>query len=148
MLQFSWDPPEGSVGGRKFEPLTINVNCALFAGALAGLMAVRPGKGFGGGLMMKAMGLDRPLFPAPEAGLRVLTVATPGFATSAAGTAAVSFKMFPPLSSVAVVLSGFPFHCTTVWVTKPRPFTVSTKSALPALIWAGERKASEAPVLF
>src|SRR5207237_598105 len=86
------------------------------------------------------MGLDRPLFPAPEAGLRVLTVATPGLATSAAGTAAVSFKMFPPLSSVAVVLSGFPFHCTTVWVTKPRPFTVSTKSALPALIWGCDAK--------
>src|SRR5438309_8116506 len=138
MLQFTWDPPEGSVVGRKFEPLSINVNCAPPAGALAGAMLVSPGKGFGGGLMMKARGFERPLFPAPEAGLRVMTVATPGLATSAAGTAAVSFKMFPALSSVGVVLSGFPFHCTTVLATSPPPFTVMTKSVLPALIWPGE----------
>ena len=134
--------------GRKFEPLSINVNCAPPAGALAGAMLVSPGKGFGGGLMMKARGLERPLFPAPEAGLTVMTVATPGLAMSAAGTVAVSFKMFPPLSSVGAVLRGFPFHSTTVFVTNPPPFTVMTKSAPPALIWAGERKEIEAPVLF
>src|SRR2546421_2729066 len=104
MLQFIWDPPEGSVVGRKFEPLSIKVNCALLAGALAGLMPVSPGKGFGGGLMMKAMGLERPLFPAPEAGFGGMTVTTPGLATSAAGTVAGSFKMVSALSRVGVVL--------------------------------------------
>jgi hypothetical protein len=56
MLQFTWDPPEGSVVGRKPEPLSVKVNAALHAnpvhtGALRGLMPVRPGNGFGGGLM-------------------------------------------------------------------------------------------------
>ena len=77
-----------------------------------------------------------------------MMVATPGLATSAAGTIAVSFMIFPPLSRRGIVLREVPFHCTTVFVTKPRPFTVSVKSVLPALIWAGERKAIAAPVLF
>src|SRR5258707_1356640 len=124
MLPFTWDPPEGSVGGRKFEPLIINVNGAPPAGALAGGRGAGARKGFGGGLMTKARGLERPLFPAPEAGLRVMTVATPGLAINAAGTVAVSFKMFPALSSVGAVLRGFPFHSTTVFVTNPPPFTV------------------------
>src|SRR2546423_11090310 len=109
MLQFTWDPPEGSVVGRKFEPLSINVNCAPPAGALAGAMLVSPGQGLGGGLMMKARGLERPLFPAPETGLRVMTVATPGLAISAAGTLTGSFQMFSPLSSVGVGFMRFPF---------------------------------------
>ena len=57
MLQFTWDPPEGSVVGRKPEPLSVRVNVALHAadpvhaGALRGLMPVRPGNGLGGGLI-------------------------------------------------------------------------------------------------
>src|SRR5438309_10456808 len=100
MLQFTWDPPERSVVGRKFETLSIKVNCAPPAGALAGAILVSPGKGFGGGLMMKARGLERPLFPTPEAGVTVMTVAAPGSAISARGTVAVSFKRIPPLSRV------------------------------------------------
>src|SRR5437879_4547424 len=123
MLQFTWDPPERSVVGRKFEPLSINVNCAPPAGALAGAMLVSPGKGFGGGLMMKARGLERPLFPAPEAGLTVMTVATPGLAISAAGTVPVSFKMFPPLSRVGAVLRGFPFYSISGVGTRSALFT-------------------------
>src|SRR5260370_37264825 len=88
-LQLTWDPPEGSVLGRKPEPFNVNVNCALPAGALAGLMLVRPGSGFGGGLMMKAMGLDRPVVPAPLAGCAVMIVATPDVATKAAVTSVV-----------------------------------------------------------
>src|SRR5260370_8130798 len=99
-LQLTWDPPEGSVLGRKPEPFNVNVNCALPAGALAGLMLVRPGSGFGGGLMMKALGLDRPLFPAPLAGFTLIIVATPHFATQAARTvSAPIFPRAPPLPS-------------------------------------------------
>ena len=36
-LQFTWEPPEGSVEGRKPEPLSIKVSEAVPAGALAGL---------------------------------------------------------------------------------------------------------------
>ena len=136
--------------GRKPEPLSINVNDGLPAGALAGLIPVSPGKGFGGGLMVKASGLERPFCPAPDAGFTVMMVATPGLATSAAGTVAVTmFPMATPvLSTGTVVAKGLPFHCTTVFRTKPCPFTVRVKSTLPALIWAGERKARPAPVLF
>jgi hypothetical protein len=120
-------------------------------------MLVRDGKGFGGGLMTKAMGLERPLFPAPEAGFTVITVATPGFATIAEGTTAVmEFPVTAPVLSVGTVVTKFlPFHCTTVFATKPKPVTVSVKSAhvivvvgTQAPICAGERKDSEAPVLF
>src|SRR5260370_37676668 len=92
-LQLPWDPPEGSVLGRKPEPFNVNVNCALPAGALAGLRLERPGSGFGGGLMMKAVGLERPLFPAPLAGCRVMIRAPPAFAIQAAG--AVEVKTLP-----------------------------------------------------
>jgi len=146
-LHFTWEPPEGSVAGRKFEPLRINVRLALPASAFEGLMLVRLGRGFGGGLILKGTGLERPLFPWPEAGFRVMTVATPGLATSAMGTIAVSFTIFPALLSVGVVVRGLPFHCTTVLVTKPLPVTVSVKSAWPALIREGEREVIRAPVL-
>ena len=36
----------------------------VLAGEVFGLMLVRVGSGFAGGLMMKAMGLERPLFVA------------------------------------------------------------------------------------
>src|SRR5260370_6353681 len=111
-------------------------------------MPVRTGSGFGGGLMMKAIGLERPLFPAPVAGLRVLTVATPDLATKAAETVAVTDSTFPAALVATVVGMVFPFHCTTVFATKPLPFTVRTKSPLLALIWEGEREIIEAPVLF
>ena len=98
--------------GRKPEPLSINVNDALPAGALLGLMLVSPGKGFGDGLMVKARGLERPFCPAPEAGFRVMMVATPGLATNAAGTVAVTIfpRAAPALSTGTVVASGLPFH--------------------------------------
>ncbi len=81
-----------------------------------------------------------------------MTVATPGLATNAAETVAVTESTFPALSRVTVVGMVVPFHCTTVFATKPLPVTVSVKpvQALPtqALIWAGERVVIEAPVLF
>ena len=152
-LQFTWEPPEGSVEGRKPEPLSIKVSEAVPAGALAGLMPVRPGKGFGGGLITKAKGFESPLFPAPVAGFKVMMVATPDLAMSAAGTVAVTTfpSAAPVMSTGTVVVRVLPFHWTTVFRTKPLPFTVKVKSpqlALQALIWAGERKESAAPVLF
>src|SRR5712664_4246827 len=115
-------------------------------------MPVRTGKGFAGGLMMRAMGLERPLFPAPVAGFRVMTVATPGLATSAAETVAVTESTFPAVSVVTVVGMVVPFQCTTVFATKPLPITVNVKPVqvepLQALIWEGEREVIEAPVLF
>src|SRR5260370_33373210 len=112
-------------------------------------MFVSTGIGFGGGLMMKAMGLERPFWPAPDAGFKVIMVATPGLVTKAAGTVAVTMfpRAAPVLSTGTVVARGLPFHCTTGFRTKPLPFTVIVKSALPALIWEGERKETEAPVL-
>src|SRR5713226_8227199 len=55
MLHFTWDPPEGSVVGRKAEPLSDKVKGAVHAeavhaSALVGLMLVRTGDGLAGGL--------------------------------------------------------------------------------------------------
>ncbi len=138
---------------RKLVPVSVILSGAVAPiTAALGLMLASVGGRLGSGLMQKAMGLERPLFPAPVAGFTVMTVATAGLAIKAAGTVAVSFNMFPALSSVGVVLRGDPFHCTTVFVTKPLPLTVSVKPAqvfpTQALVWAGERKEIEAPVLF
>ena len=57
MLHFTWDPPDGSVVGRKEEPLMDKVNGALHAadpvhaGALKGLILASAGGGLGGGLI-------------------------------------------------------------------------------------------------
>ena len=156
MLQFTWEACVESEFARKFVPVKVMLSVCdgeVLAGEVFGLMLVRLGSGFGGGLMMKAMGLERPFWPAPEAGLRVMIVATPGFATSVAGTVAVTVfpRAAPALSVGTVVARDLPFHCTTVFRTKPLPLTVKVKSAqlaLQALIWAGERKDTRAPVLF
>ena len=84
----------------------------------------------------------------PVAGFRVITVALPGLATSVAATVAVTEVTFPALLVATVVGMVLPFHWTTVFATKPPPFTVSVKSRLPALICEGERKSNVAPVLF
>src|SRR5260370_23804521 len=131
MLQFTWDACAGSVLERKLVPVKV-MGRSAGAGATAafGLMLVSVGCGFGGGLMMKAMGLERPLFPAPVAGFRVKTVATPGFPTKAAGTVAVTTfpSAAPVLSTGTIVARGLPLHCTTVFRTKPEPWRVSVKS--------------------
>jgi hypothetical protein len=120
------------------------------ATAVFGVMLVRTGSGFGGGLITNAMGLERPLRPEPVAGLNVMMVETPEFATKAAGTFAVMIlpSIFPALSVGSVESRVFPFHCTTVPFTKGPPFTVSTKSGPPALMTEGETEKITAPVLF
>src|SRR5260370_41800853 len=111
-------------------------------------MLVMLGVGFAGGLMMKAMGLDRPLLPVPVAGFRVITVALPGLATRAAAKVAVNEVTFPALLVVAVVGRVFPFHWTSRFATKPPAFTVSVKSWRPAPICEGARKNKRRPALF
>ncbi len=151
ILQFTWEACVGSEFARKLVPVNVTLSVCdaeVLAGEVFGLMLVSVGIGFGGGLMMKAMGLERPLFPVPEAGFKVLTVATPALATSAAETVAVTDSTFPEEFVVTVVGMVVPFHCTTVFATKPLPLTVRTKSPLLALIWEGEREKIEAPVLF
>src|SRR5229473_139956 len=97
-------------------------------------------------------GFERPLLPAPLAGLRVRTLALPGLANNVGETVAVTVRTFPLLSRVTTVGMVFPFHWTTVFATKPVPITFSVMeaqlAALQALVWAGEREEIKAPVLF
>src|SRR5258706_7309417 len=91
ILQFSWEACVGSAFARKLVPISVMpsvCDAEVLAGEVFGLMLVRVGIGFGGGLIMKTMGLERPLFVALVAGFRVMMVATPGLAISAAGTIA------------------------------------------------------------
>src|SRR2546425_3644516 len=110
------------------------------AGRLLGLMLVMFGVGFAGGLMMKAMGLDRPLLPVPVAGFRVITVALPGLATRAAATVAVNQGTVSALPVVTVGGMGLPFPWATVFAPKAPPFTVHGKTRLAALGFEGEKK--------
>src|SRR2546421_12362213 len=123
ILQFLWEACAGSAFARKFVPVNVMLSVCdgeVLAGEVFGLMLVRLGSGFGGGLMMKAMGLERPLFPAPEAGLRVMMVATPGFATNAAGTVAVAGVPggAPPLSGWGGLGKRVAFPFTNVFLNK------------------------------
>src|ERR1700731_3115400 len=141
LLQFTWEACAGSVFARKFVPVNVMLSVCdgeVLAGEVFGLRLGRGGSGFGGGLMVKG------------AGLRVVIVAPPGFATKAAGTAAVTVfpRAAPVLSVGPVVTRGLPFHCTTVFRTKPAPWMVSVKSPWPALTRGGDRNANKAPVLF
>src|SRR5216683_4688145 len=149
--QFTCEACVGSELERKLVPVNVMLSGAVAPITAAfGLLLASVGARLGSGLMQKATGLERPLFPAPEAGFRVMTVATPGFPTKAAGTVAVTTfpRAAPVLSTGTIVARGLPLHCTTVFRTKPEPWMASVKSPLPALIWAGERKEMKAPVLF
>jgi hypothetical protein len=136
--------------GKKLLPVMVRGKEAPPATAVRGLIELNTGTGFAGGLMTKEMVLERPLFPAPVAGLSVLTVAIPVVATNAAGIVAVTMfpSTVPALLVGTVVVRVFPFHCTTVFATKVPPFTVSVKSPLPALMTEGESDMMVAPVLF
>jgi hypothetical protein len=151
-VQFTWEARAGFALGRKFVPVNEILTGIVAAPATAvfGVMLVRVGSGFGGGLMTNATGFERPLRPAPVVGLRVMTVATPDLVTKVAGTFAVAMlpSMFPALSVGRVVSRVCPFHCATVPFTNVPPFRVSTKSGLPALMTDGEIDVIVAPVLF
>ena len=65
--------------GWAIKPVPVTVRfTALPTVAQEGETAVTTGVGLGGLFTIKAMVFDKPLFPAPEAGLIVLTVASPG----------------------------------------------------------------------
>jgi hypothetical protein len=116
---------------------------------LAGAIDVSVGMGLGGGLIMNVTGFDSPLFPAPENGFCVITVAVPGLATNDAGTTAVTLSTIVLVESRATVLTSFfPFQVTYVCATNPLPFIVNVKSGLPALMFEGDKNATDAPVLF
>jgi len=89
-LKRTCEPPEGSEVGIKFVPVTVIVKEAAPAVAEVGEMAEIVGSGLAAGLMRKVSVLERPLLPAPEKGLRVLTKAVPALAISAALTVAVT----------------------------------------------------------
>src|SRR6266849_2926394 len=150
-VQFTWEACVASELERKLEPVSKRLVVAAPATAAFGVILVRTGSGFGGGLMTNATGLERPLVPARVVGLSVMMVASPGFATKALGTVAVAIlpSMFPALSVGRVVTRVWPFHWTTVPFTKVPPFTVSVKSfTWPALMTEGEIDRIVAPVLF
>jgi len=88
-FQFTVEPPVGSEDGIKLVPVTESGTAGLPGAADEGEIELRTGRGFGGGLMMNAMVLERPLVPLPECGLRVLTEARPALVIRDAGTAAV-----------------------------------------------------------
>ena len=154
--QFNVETCEESVEPvRKFVPVTV-IGSAVPMTAQAGETEETVGVGLLGLLMMKLMGLERPFWPVPEAGLMVLTVTTPGFAISDAEIVAVTEITLLLASRLTTVLHGpvplvgqiLPFHRTFVAATKPPPFRVRVKSALPAGILSGEIELKAAPVLF
>ena len=149
-FQFTVEPPVGSEEGMKLLPVIVRATFGLPGFAEAGEMELRTGKGFGGGLMMKARVFDRPLFPLPECELNVLTLAVPGMAISAAGTTALRFTTLLLASRVGVVARFLPFHWATVVVSKGLPNSVIVRSEqlVPqALTMEGEIAVRLAPVL-
>lgn len=146
-FQFTVEPPVGSEVGIKLLPVRVNMRAPLPGAAEVGEMESSSGRGFGGGLITNAMGLERPLFPLPECGLKVLTLARPGLLTSDAGTAAVKDRMLELASNTGVVTRLLPFHWTTVLVMNPEPNRVMVKFAEPAPTFEGDKEMSLAPVL-
>src|SRR5205823_212291 len=91
-----------------------------------GVSAVVVGSGF---VMVNDCELD---VPPPGAGLKIVTVAVPAAAMSAAEIAAVSC-----VAETYVVARSAPFHRTTALVTKFVPVTVSVKAGPPAVAEVG-----------
>src|SRR5579871_662728 len=91
-------------------------------------MLARTGVGLAGLVMVKGRALE-----ATPSCLTV-TLAVPGWAMRAAGTAAVSWA-----AESWVVGRAVPFHSTRAPGSKPLPFTVSVKAGPPASAEFGER---------
>src|SRR6267154_1107650 len=102
--RFQFTVEDWAVPERKLLPVMVSGRSAD-GGAHAGETKETDGMGLAGLLTMKVMVLERPVFPAPEAGLTVRTVATPGLAMSAAGTTALTLlpRAAPVLSTATVV---------------------------------------------
>ena len=106
-------------------PLTVNVSAALPAVTVAGEMLVIAGTT---GAIVKVTALET----GPD-GLAKVICKDPGWASSVAGTTAVTCVI-----PTTTVLSGVLFADTTAPDRKPLPLTVNVKAALPAVTVDGE----------
>src|SRR5260370_2204543 len=91
ILQFTWEACVGSEFERKFVPVSVMLSVCdaeVLAGEVFGLMLVRVGVGFGGGVMMKAMGLEGAFFSLAEGGFKMAAGAPPRLAGRAPHTRA------------------------------------------------------------
>jgi hypothetical protein len=113
--------------GRKFRPVTVSVNAAVPAVALAGERVMIAGTGL---FTLKVAADD---VPPPGAGLVTVTLNVPDVARSAARIAAVTCV---PLTNV--VARGEKLKFTTEVDTKPVPFTASVNAAPPSTAFNGE----------
>jgi hypothetical protein len=107
----------------KLLPFTVNVNDALPAVALVGLIEVIEGPG----LTVKLVELEA---SPPEV---TVTGIVPAVAIKLDGTAAVNCVLL-----TNVVARADPFHCTTAPDENPLPFTVSVSPGPPAVALFGE----------
>lgn len=109
-------------------PFTVRVKAAPPAVVLDGESDVIVK--FEGPLIVKVWAFD---VPPLGAGFVTVTLAVPAAAISEARIAAVTWVL---LTNVVVRLA--PLNCTVAPLTKPVPFTVNVKPALPAVALAGE----------
>jgi hypothetical protein len=112
----------------KFVPLTVSVNAAPPALAIAGLRLDIDGTGL---FTVKVCALE---LPPPGAGLTTVTLIVPAAAMSAAVIAAVSCVV---LTNVVPRLD--PFHCTDELEIKFVPLTVSVNASPPTVLEVGLR---------
>ena len=85
--------------GKKFVPVTVNVNAALPATTEVGLTVVRVGEG------LSTVNVCAPDVPPPGAGVETVTLTVPVVAMSAVVICAVSWVL-----DAKVVVRGLPFH--------------------------------------
>jgi len=111
-------------------PLTVSVNAALPALALAGESELRRGRGL---LIVNAAFPD---VPPPTPGVETTTFTTPAFAMSADVTAADSC-----VALTSVVVSAVPLKLTTDAAAKFVPFTVRVNPGPPAVVFEGDSEA-------
>jgi hypothetical protein len=102
-------------------PVTVSVNAAPPACALAGFSDVAVGAGL---LMVNVSALE---VPPPGVGFITVTDAVPAVAMSAAVMAACKLVL-----ETKVVVRALPFHCTTEEATKLVPVTLNENAAPPA----------------
>jgi hypothetical protein len=115
----------------KFDPVTVNVNPADPAVALAGFSSVIAGTGLltTAGLMVKLSEFEA---PPPGEGLVTVTATVSAVAIAVAGTVAVS-----SVALTNAVVSATPSKFTTELLMKFDPVTVSVNPADPAVALAG-----------
>ena len=112
----------------KLLPLTVNVNPASPAKAVAGFRVVSAGTGLGG-VMVKITALE---VKPPAAGSKTVMPGVPAALMSAFVIAAISF-----VAETKVVGRSAPFHFTFEFAVKPLPKTIREKSPLCACFVVG-----------